>query len=163
MTVTLYSCADDKRKITKTLTDSRSLSDVTVTHPCDLMHPELLLDATVSMGWDALNKNYAYISTFGRYYFIDDYTIDSAARVHLHLSIDPLYTYGAQILATSQHVVRSESVNGGKSTMIVDDKIPVASYKDMKVILFEGGELGLSNATDSSLNYILNVAGGAGA
>lgn len=162
MVIRLYQCNDDRRKLNKTLTNGVSMAGCTITQPCDILRPEIILDASAYVGWDALNKNYAYIGTFGRYYFISDYTIDTTARVHLHLDVDPLYSFAATIGNSYQHVVRSESVNGGKSTMIVDDKMPLAPYKDMKVILFEGGELGLSDATEYSLNYVLNVAGGGG-
>lgn len=159
MNITLYTCTDDKRKINKTLSNGVT-GTATPVRPINLINPEIILDHSVSMGWDALNHNYCYISTFARYYFITDYTIDTAARIHLTLEVDPMYTMGAAIKATTQHVIRAESV--GKPTMITDPKLATAPYKDMKVILFEGGELGLSDATDYTLNYILNVAGGGG-
>lgn len=162
MTITLYRCNDDKRKLRKTLTNATYLSGCTITQPCDILRPEIVLDASVSVGWDALNKNYARIDTFDRYYFIKDYTIDTAARVHLHLEVDVLMNTSYPILTSYQHIVRSESVNGGKPTMITDSKYPISPERDVKVILFEGGELGLSEATENTLCYILNVAGGAG-
>lgn len=165
MVIRLYRCNDDRRKLNKTLTNGISMSECTITQPCDILHPEIVLDARIGAdlpNWDALNKNYAYIGTFGRYYFISDYTIDTAARIHLQLDVDPLYSYASTIGNSYQHIVRSESVNSGKPTMITDSKYPVSPERDVKVILFEGGELGLSDATENTLCYILNVAGGAG-
>ena len=162
MVIRLYRCNDDTRKLNKTLTNGVSMSGCTITQPCDVLRPKIILDASASVGWDTLNKNYAYIGTFGRYYFISDYTIDTAARVHLQLDVDPLYSFASTIGNSYQHIVRSESVNNGKPTMIVDSKYPISPERDVKVILFEGGELGLSDATENTLCYILNVAGGAG-
>ena len=155
MTVTLYTCYDDKRKINKTLSPVSSFG-ATATKPCSILNPELILsgDSTIN----AINANYAYVSTFGRYYFIDDYTIDSAGRIHIQLSVDPLYTYRSAILSNAQLVTRSESI--GKPTMITDSKYPVMPYKNMQVILFEGSSLNLTNAGYSSYNFVLNVAGG---
>jgi hypothetical protein len=159
MNITLYSCNDDKRKINKTLSNGVT-GTATPVRPIDLINPEIILDNTLSMGWDALNHNYCYIDYFASYYFITDYTIDTAARIHLTLEVDPMFTMGNAIKNTTQHVIRAESI--GKPTMITDSKYPVSPERDLKVILFDGGELGLSDATDYTLNYILNVAGGGG-
>lgn len=159
MTVTLYTTADDKRKVGKTLTQLSSVG-ATATDPCDVLHPRLLLSG--GAGVNAINANYCYISTFGRYYFISGYTTDSAGRITITCDVDVLHTYASAIKGTTQLVTRSESVNGGKPTEIDDPLYPLKKSKEMFCIKFEGGQMNLATATNSSYNFVMNVAGGAG-
>lgn len=157
MTINLYSTGDNPKTVTKSLT---AISSVTarVAHPCNILRPELILsgDATVN----AINANYVHIPDFGRYYFIKDHTTDTAVRIILSCEVDPLMSWNAGIRASKQLVTRSESV--GAPTEIEDNLLPLKKSKDMFVIAFEGGSMNLGSANNSSYNFVLNVAGGAG-
>ena len=157
MTINLYSTGDNPKKVTKTLTAISTVQGRT-TQPCNILHPELILsgDSTVN----AINANYAYVPDFGRYYFVKDHTTDTAARIILSCEVDSLMSWAAGIRASSQLVTRSESV--GAPTYIEDNLLPLKKSKDMYVIKFEGGSMNLGSATNSSYNFVMNVAGGAG-
>ena len=156
MTITLYNTSDDRRKVTKTLTQV-SEDTATATNPCDVLNPKFVLSGSALV--NAINSNYCYCSTFGRYYFITGYTIESAARIVIECAVDPLMSWGGQIRSSRQLVTRSESI--GKPTYIPDSYYPLKPCKEMAVIKFEGGDFNLGTADASSLNFVINVSGGA--
>ena len=158
MNIDLYSVTADKKKMVKTKTAISSITGATCTEPCDVLRPQLILSGGASV--NAINANYCFISTFGRYYFITDYTILSAERILITCEVDPLESWSSQILATNQLVTRSESI--GKPTEIEDTLYPLKKNKEMFCIKFEGSQMNLDSATNSSYNFVLNVAGGAG-
>ncbi len=157
MIVNLYSTGDNPKTVTKTLT---AISSVTarLVHPCNILRPELILSGDSNV--NAINANYVYIPDFGRYYFIKDHTTDTAVRIILSCEVDPLMSWAAGIRASSQLVTRSESI--GAPTEIEDNLLPLKKSKDMFVIQFEGGSMNLGSANNSSYNFVMNVAGGAG-
>lgn len=77
-----------------------------------VMNPTLLLESNDSTGveFTPYNYNYAYISTFGRYYFID--RVDTEINLWIfYLSVDALASYRTTIRNSIQYVVRSSSVS----------------------------------------------------
>lgn len=157
MTITLYNTNDDRRKVTKTLTQV-SQETATATNPCDVLNPKFVLSGSALV--NAINSNYCFCSTFGRYYFITGYTIESAARIVIDCAVDPLMSWDSQIRSSRQLVTRSESI--GKPTYIKDDYLPLKPHKEIKIIPFEGGTFNLNTATTGSYNFVINVSGGSG-
>lgn len=157
MTINLYSTGDNPKTVTKTLSAISSVQG-RATQPCNILRPELILsgDSTVN----AINANYVYVPDFGRYYFVKDHTTDTAARIILSCEVDPLMSWAAGIRASKQLVTRSESI--GAPTEIEDSLLPLKKSKDMYVIQFEGGSMNLGNANNTSYNFVMNIAGGAG-
>ena len=106
--------------------------------------------------------NYAKIPAFGRYYYITDVRTLQGHGVEMDLRCDVLMTYKGTILESNLMVVRNEMPNGKATpTLINDPTLPLAPYKDLDVIEFQGGNFNLEEATNTSFNFILNVAGGA--
>lgn len=155
MIVNLYSTGDNPKKVTKTLT---AISSVTarLVHPCNVLHPELILSGDSNV--NAINANYIYIPDFGRYYFIKDHTTDTAVRIILSCEVDPLMSWAAGIRASKQLVTRSESA--GKPSQVIDPNYTLDSEKEMVVIQFEGADFNLGTADVNSNNFVINVAGG---
>lgn len=82
--------------------------------PCDIVNPVIKFESKHT-------NNYAYISEFGRYYWIDDWTFNEGfwtAQMHC----DVLATYKATIGAASRYVLRSAAAFNGN---VIDDKYPV--------------------------------------
>lgn len=106
--------------------------------------------------------NYAKIPAFGRYYYITDVRTLQGHGVEMDLRCDVLMTYKGTILNSNMMVIRNETPNGKATpTIISDPTLPLAPYKEIDVIEFEGGDFNLEGATGNSRNFILNVAGGA--
>lgn len=65
-----------------------------------------------------ISYNYCYIPLWDRYYFIQDYVIETGGIWSVHLTIDVLATYRSDILASSLYVLRSAS---DYNEFLVDD------------------------------------------
>lgn len=86
--------------------------------PCSVIDPVI----TVSVGpltWP--DYNYAYISDFHRYYFVDD-IVAVGALFEMHLRCDLLATYKTDIGSASLYVLRSASQYDGN---LIDEYYPV--------------------------------------
>lgn len=78
--------------------------DCNIKSVSSIMNPVI----TISRGHMSFTYNYAYISSFKRYYFIDDIRYDLGVWT-LFLVCDVLGTYSADIKASTQYVLRSAS------------------------------------------------------
>ena len=58
---------------------------------------------------EAINVNYCYIPTLGRYYFIDSITYLSSDKATLKLSVDVLKSYENEILSATGTVTQSDN------------------------------------------------------
>ena len=64
------------------------------------------MNPVVELSSSPIGYNYAYISDFGRYYFINDITYDKGIWV-MTLNVDVLATYKTTIGSTSTYLLRS--------------------------------------------------------
>ena len=156
MTITLYNTSDDKKKVGKTLTAVQTVENVKPIEPCDMLEPSFILDGGAV---NAINSNYCHVSIFGRYYFITDHVLLNGARIMIKCKHDPLQNFASPLKNSKQLVTRSESI--GKPTFITDNNYPLKPSKEMAVIKFEGGDINITSATNSSYNFVITVSGGA--
>lgn len=156
MTITLYNTSDDKKKVGKTLTAVQTVENVKPIEPCDMLNPSFILDGDAV---NAINSNYCHVSIFGRYYFITDHVLLNGARIMIKCKHDPLQNFATGLKNSRQLVTRSESI--GKPTYIKDDYLPLKPNKEMAVIKFEGGDINITEAANTSYNFVITVSGGA--
>lgn len=90
-----------------------------------IINPEILIS-----GSSFTSYNYAYISDFGRYYFIRDIVSVRNNLWRLSLECDVLATYKSQIGGSSEYVLRSASDFDGS---IVDNLYPCAAESSLVV------------------------------
>ena len=156
LAITFYNNFSDNRTVNKNITSVMSGS-VYLYEDSSIVNPVVRLDYD-----DAVlpEMNYAYIPAWNRYYYITDIAALVGGGMRIAMTCDVLMTYKGTILNSEQTVIRSESI--GKPTMIPDENLPLAPYKDMKVIIFEGGYFNLNTANHNTYNFLLNVAGGGG-
>ena len=133
MTITLYNNGSENNKITKVLSNSIQLTG-TVKDVTNVENPEILFDMGTSAS-SYLNRNYAYISEFGRYYFIVDKNIEGNKLIRMKLKIDVLMSYADTILSTPALIERSEFYN---SPHIADNSRPMYSYPMVLTKKFSG-------------------------
>lgn len=100
MDIYLYITADDDNVLNKTLTDELLISNVKLKSPVNINSPVLTLTANHNLK----NYNYAYIPEFGKYYFIEDITLQSNNINVLTLKVDVLKTYEEEILNSYLYV-----------------------------------------------------------
>ena len=155
--IQLYQNRSDNNYVTK---DIRPIAGGALTarapHEVSILSPVLTFDYTPVF----LLANYAYISEFGRYYYIRNITTDTAKRVHLELSVDPLMSFASQIRQCTAQIIRLEDV--GAPTEIPDSKLPVVpSRKKIDSITVFSPDINSVFINDSrSLNYVVTVVGG---
>lgn len=102
MTINGYTMLDSHNVLNKTLTQVFSMTG-TLKDKCSVTDPVILIEAT------AVTANYFQIPEFGRYYFLTDSPVYRNGFWELHLHVDVLYTYRAQLLACKVIMAKSES------------------------------------------------------
>lgn len=94
MELILYQCEDDKRQLTKTLSNSLDLTGV-LRDQSKIVSPEILIQES------PLGYNYVYIPEFNRYYFINEITAYRNQAWIISLKVDVLMSFRTDILAMS--------------------------------------------------------------
>ena len=107
MTITLYNTASENNAIHKSLgTGSQYTGNIRDTGAVDVVRPVVLINA------DIYGYNYAYISEFGRYYFITETTHERTGLTAFQLLSDPLMSFQTDILALPAIAARVSGDNG---------------------------------------------------
>ena len=114
----------DNRNLDKwtVIPNSDTYKTVEVYNTTSLLAPQVVLDfdpAILSSGY-----NYAYIDTYGRYYYITDMAADSGKKIIISLAVDVLNTYKSQILESPVNVVRWQ---GASRSQIYDSQYPLST------------------------------------
>lgn len=123
MTLNLYTISDDKRKVRKTVGTATQLTG-TLREECSVLDPVITIESSSNLS----GKNYAYISDFGRYYFITDITAvtDKLWRISMH--VDVLMSYSSQLLPLEMIAKRQENMI---NHYINDGQIPCNAYRNI--------------------------------
>ena len=85
---------------------------------CGILNPSIKLD--IGLTSDPSNYNYAYISAFGRYYFIEEWYFEDALWI-ASMRVDVLATYKTNIGSSSLYILRASGANNGN---IIDTLYP---------------------------------------
>lgn len=145
MVVKFYTNSSERDEIYKSLSNETTLSNVIIKDDTNITDPVLILSGTSAL---ANNINYAYIQTFGRYYFIDSKEV-SQQRIYLTLHVDVLESARTQLL--SNYAILGRSTNHFNAYQI-DEDIPRLNNSAITITPFEGAFVGES--------LIMTVAGG---
>lgn len=150
-TVSFYTSTANPKKLDKTgdLTIIGSAKTLHAKHKMDIINPVFDVDYNSQF----LPANYCYIAEFGRYYFCSIAT-DTAQKITVSCTVDPLYSFAASIKNCPCTVVRSEKSG---ITYTVDNKLPIDPNK------YRVGALHSPNAIEDALNdkpYILILNAG---
>ena len=122
--------------------------------PCGILNPEILLDIGLS---SAPSANYAYIASFGRYYWIREWT-NEGPLWRASLECDVLASYKSQIGSASLYALRSSYSYDGD---IVDALYPCKA--DVSQNAYQFGPLFLQNPPSGGLFCVGIVASGSNA
>ena len=146
LTIDLYNNLSDptvvhkKKSFVKTCTCE-------ITKSIDVDEMDLLLNMDTSVN----TCNYAYIPTFGRYYFLTP-GIENGNQMIMHASSDPLTSFWSSYSA-SECVAERSSSHGNPD--LVDELLP---FKPMPKIIVRQLATGFSPTTTGGC-YILTVGG----
>ena len=104
---TVYNCADDPKKLEKTLETGITVSSIRPTEACDILNPTFVLDYNSSY----TSCNYIVVGApFNRSYFITDMKIDIGKKIEISCAVDVLETYKNSIKNLKCNIIRSESL-----------------------------------------------------
>lgn len=151
MYLNLYTCADDPKTVSKTLTAIASNIPIKPTGSVNLLKPTIIINYNSTY----LGANYAYLSEFDRYYFVGSPSVETGKQITFYLSVDVLYSWALDIRRSPATVIRSQSI--GKPTHIPDQRLPIApSEQDITSCIFNKSPFSIG----SGYNYLLTVQQG---
>lgn len=158
LSITFYSNANDNRVVDKVLTP-------TFTSVAELYDDSSIHNPRIKLEWnEALSQsNYMYIQKFHRYYFITDVTAMTGGAMTIEGKVDPLMSFADSIKLSNAIMVRSQRsgfLGKNKGTYVRDDKLPLYPKKLFKVVEFDNPTFNIETASNTSYNFVLNVAGG---
>ena len=107
MTLELMNTSSDKRYLSKSTSLIKKVT-------CKIKEGTSIINPTViikKLSDGHIRKcNYAHISEFGRYYFINDITEAPANQLEISMHVDVLKTYSSQIRGISTLILRQENI-----------------------------------------------------
>lgn len=109
MTITFYACTAEPERLDKTsyLTQKATYTTANPNKDLSIINPVLIIEEAIAEY--ILASNYCYISDFGRYYFIDRITANTAKNLYtLEMHLDVLYTYKEGIKLLNGCIERQE-------------------------------------------------------
>ena len=149
MTITFYTLSKRKNS-TKQPAITGSDYTGTLTTASGIVNPSIIMD----FGNTAPTCNYAYISEFGRYYWVNEITSIGGGLWRVDMSCDVLASFKSSIGNNTKYVLRSASNSDGT---IVDMKYPTKTGYSVNPITFAPGWNGLGMG-----NYVVGVMSNSG-
>ena len=144
-TISLFKTASENNRVVKTLTDEKQLSGE-LRNQTSVLNPSIRIESADNIS----SYNYAYISEFGRYYYITDIVNVRTNCWTVSLRCDVLMSYSAQIKAITGVVVRQES---NPNKLLVDRLERLQSNKEIDILYYP-------DAFSKNLQFVLVTAGG---
>ena len=105
ITLNLYQVSDDINVMGKSIPQPTSTHTILLKEGCSVDRPVVTFSAMASA---IAPLNYAYIDTFGRYYFIAERRSLVNGVVELTLESDPLQSFMSQIRGVNATITRNE-------------------------------------------------------
>ena len=104
MTIKLYNNLSDKIVVDKNITQQGSDVTGTLRENCSIIDPVIKMSA---IGTYLLSSNYAYISEFGRYYYITN-IVCAGDLFEVHMHVDVLMSFKGDIRSNNAVISRQE-------------------------------------------------------
>lgn len=151
MTINLYTTSDDRRTLSKTITELAAVDNVNLLNDCNVISPVFILS---NVEW--ANANYIYCENFKRYYFIDSVDYINGNLIRLHCSCDVLMSYKNDILNTQAIISRG----GNNYNVLLSDNAILQQANSVTVNKkFTGGEI-LPSISATNNSFLLTCFGG---
>ena len=106
MTLKLYTNTSDRNHLDKVITQQGSDISGTLRDDCSIVDPVIKIESITN--FSLASCNYAYISEFGRYYYITN-IVCTGKLYELHMHCDVLMSFKSQIRGNSAVIARNES------------------------------------------------------
>ena len=103
MTIKLYKNYSDNNVLDKNISQSGTDITGTLRSDCSVVDPIIAIEGLPDIG-----VNYAYISEFGRYYYINN-IVCKGKLFELHMHVDVLKTYASGIRGNNAVIARQQN------------------------------------------------------
>ena len=134
ITMNLYTISDDERKVSKSIPVSPiSSHTITLKDGCSVDEPVVTLTASIA---SIASANYAYIDTFGRYYWIRNRKSLVNGVVELTLESDPWMSFSSQLRSCKATITRNQNASNG---YLLDDAYQLLAYNTVVTRDFPAG------------------------
>lgn len=133
ISIQLYSVSDDPRVVGKSKSAIGGAHTITLKDGCSVDAPTVTLSVSAST---IAGANYAYISTFGRYYWIMDRVSRNNNVVELSLESDPWESFASQLRNCSATIIRNENISNG---YLLDNEYQLLAYNTVVTREFPDG------------------------
>lgn len=145
MTLKLYTNTSDKNHLDKNITQQGTDISGTLREDCSIIDPVISIEAITN--FNLKTCNYAYISEFGRYYYITN-IVCSGKLYELHMHCDVLMSFRSQIRGNNAVIARQENAY---NLYLADGVFKTYADPHYQIMKFPSGF--------SGYHYILAVAG----
>lgn len=150
LTIQLGEFSGDSRQLNKNIQN-------VITRNCDIYGDNTLLSPVFLLDYDdsLLNKNYAYVPEWNKYYYIvQPLTMSSGMRCLVYCQEDVRMTFQNGILNLECYVVRNQY---RCNTLMVDEYYPAEIMSTLCTLKFNASPFVISN---SDRNIVMCVYGG---
>ena len=152
--INLYATASDSRKVNKSLTLIKNISETVFTTNNDIVNP--VVEVTAFENWD--NVNYLYINDLHRFYYVTSKETLTGGRIRYKCHVDVLMSNGNRIKDLKAIVKRSGAVN----PYIADDKQVILSKTAKRIINPSTLYFSMGQTSSDAKNIILLTLGKGG-
>lgn len=145
MTIKLYNNLSDQIVVDKNITQIGADITGTLRENCSIIDPVIKLEGTV--GANIASCNYAYISEFARYYYINN-IVCVGTLFELHMHVDVLMSFRGDIRANTAVIARQQNLY---NLYLQDGVFKAQSNPHYQICQFPSGF--------NSFNFVLAISG----
>lgn len=145
MHIVLMSASGGLKKVHREPTEIARYDNVTFLESTSIENPIFIIGAITDIA-EFCGINYAYLPRLGRYYFVEDITMETGGRVALKCSVDVLKTFSKDIDSMGKTLITRQA--NKRDLLLPDSMLPLKAEKVTQVLSL--GSIGLDNDSNDS-------------
>lgn len=145
MHIVLMSASGGLKKVHREPTEIARYDNVTFMESTSIENPIFIIGGITDIA-EFCNINYAYLPRLGRYYFVEDITMETGGRVALKCSVDVLKTFSPDIDSMGKTMITRQA--NERDLRIPDTMLPILSTRVTQSYVL--GDIGLDNDTNDA-------------
>ena len=145
MHIVLMSASGGLKKVHREPTEIARYDNVTFMESTSIENPIFIIGGITDIV-EFCGINYAYLPRLGRYYFVEDVTMETGGRVALKCSVDVLKTFSKDIDTMGKTLITRQA--NKRDLLLPDSMLPLKAEKVTQVLSL--GSIGLDNDTDDA-------------
>ena len=145
MHIVLMSASGGLKKVHREPTEIARYDNVTFMDSTSIENPIFIIGGITDIA-EFCGINYAYLPRLGRYYFVEDITMETGGRVALKCSVDVLKTFSPDIDSMGKTMITRQA--NERDLRIPDTMLPILSTRITQSYVL--GDIGLDNDTNDA-------------